>query len=130
MLRERHILIVTGAQTQRALSSSLVANGFAATTVESSQRALDQLAVSKCDLLIIDLSTLDDAIDLIKRVRSVATLKQLPILVIGEWGTGLLSLALSAGADAGEPLPLSEARIIESVERLLHRRAATAGVGK
>jgi len=130
MLRERHILIVTNAQSQRALSSSLVANGFPATTVESSERALDQLAVSNYDLLIVDLSTLDDAIDLIKSVRSVTTLKQLPILVIGEWGTGLLSLALSAGAGASEPLPLSEARIIQSVERLLYRRAATAGAGK
>jgi CheY-like chemotaxis protein len=130
MLRERHILIVSGAQPQRALSASLLGNGFPATTVNSAERALDQLAVSHCDLVIVDLSTLDDAIDLIKRIRSVATLKQVPILMICEWGTGLLSLALSAGADACEPLPFSEARIIESVERLLHSRAATAGAGK
>lgn len=129
MFQERHLLIVCGTQPQRPLSS-LVANGLAATTVDSSERALDQLAVSKCDLLIIDLSTLDDAIGLIKRVRSVTTLRRVSILVIGEWGTGLLSLALSAGADACEPLPLSKARIMESVERLLHRRAATAGAGK
>jgi len=40
-------------------------------------------------------------------------------MVIAEWGTGQPMLALSHGADAFEPKPVDEPRLLAAVKRLL-----------
>lgn len=96
---------------------------------ENSARVLDKLIESRFDLLVINLSAVDDCVELIRDVRRIETAKRIPILVIGDWGTGLPSLAMSAGADAYEA-SANPARLIESIERLLPPRAAVAGAGE
>ena len=48
--------------------------------------------------------------------------------IMAEWGTGEPTLALSAGADAYEPVGarIGSSRLITAIERLLSRQAAAA----
>src|SRR5262249_59233929 len=91
--------------------------------------AFDQLTQSSFDVVVVEQVSTADSSEFIKAIRKVATFKAIPIIVIGEWGTGQCSLALSAGADAFEPTPIDAARLIEAIARLPKRRAAAAGKG-
>jgi len=111
-----------------SLRRQLNARGFAVTFERTSSEAFDQLFRSSFDVVVMDLVSTADAGEFIKRIRKIVTFKAIPIVVVGEWGTGQLSLALSAGADAFEPA-LDAARLIEAIARLPKRRAAAAGKG-
>jgi DNA-binding NtrC family response regulator len=106
------------------------ARGFAVTFESSSCEALDQLTRSSFDIVVIDLISTAGATELIERIRKIATLRAIPIIVSGEWGTGWPSLALSDGADAFEPAPMNAARLISAIARLPKARAAAASKGR
>ena len=124
----QRILIVSNARVRVSLRRQLNARGFAVTFERTSSEAFDQLFRSSFDVVVMDLVSTADAGEFIKRIRKIVTFKAIPIVVVGEWGTGQLSLALSAGADAFEPA-LDAARLIEAIARLPKRRAAAAGKG-
>jgi len=105
------------------------ARGFAVTCEKNSPAAFDQLTQSSFDVVVIDRASTADSTEFIKRIRKVATFKAIPIIVVGEWGTGQCSMGLSAGADAFEPAPIDAAGLIEAMARLPKRRAAVAGKG-
>ena|SRR5215813_5281289 len=124
----QRILFVSNKRPDVSLRHSLNARRFAVTFEQSSRGAFDQLTQSSFDVLIIDVVSID-ACEFIKRIRKVATFKTVPIVVVGQWGTGQPSLALSAGADVFEPAPIDAARLIKAIARLPMRRAAAAGKG-
>lgn len=97
---------------------------------QSSREAFDQLTRSSFDIVVIDLTSTGDASELIERIRKLATLRAIPVVVVGKWGTGRPSLALTGGADAFEPAPINAARLIEAMARLPKTRAAAAGKGR
>ena len=123
------ILIISHESFGDSPARSVTARGFRVAKAHNSESALAKLVGSHFDLLMINLSTISDPVELIRHVRSVATLNGLPILVFGEWGSGLPSLSLACGADAYEPATSPEG-LIESVERLLKPRAVAAGAGE
>lgn len=127
---KQRILFVGNARLRDSLGYSLNARGFAVTFEQSSYEAFDQLARSSFDIVVIDLISTADANKLIERIRRIVTLRAIPIVVVGEWGTGLPSLALTAGADVFEPAPINAARLIEAMARLPQTRAAAAGKGR
>jgi CheY-like chemotaxis protein len=126
----QRILFVSNARLRDSLGYSMNARGFAMTFEQSSCEAFDQLARSSFDIVVIDLISTADAGELIERIRRIATLRAIPIVVVGEWGTGQPSLALTDGADAFEPAPINAARLIEAIARLPKTRAAAAGKGR
>jgi len=82
------------------------------------------LLTSHCAIVVVHLDhSIDgpaiDGIGLIKRIRQNAELQRLSILAVGEWGTGQPTMALTAGADAFEPEPLNEERLIAAVAKLM-----------
>ena len=113
---------------QTSLRLSMNARGFAVTFEQNSREAFDQLTRSSFDVVVIDLIS-TDASELIERIRKIATLRGIPIVVVGEWGTGRPSLALTVGADAFEPVPIDAARLIKAIARLPKTRAAAVGQG-
>jgi DNA-binding response OmpR family regulator len=113
-----------------SLCSEMNTRGFAVTFERRSCEALDQLTRSSFDIVVIDLMSTSDASELIERIRKIATLREIPVVVAGEWGTGQPSLALTGGADAFEPAPINAGRLIEAIARLPKRRAAAAGKGR
>jgi DNA-binding response OmpR family regulator len=103
--------------------------GFAVTLEPTGRDVIDQLTRSSFEMIVIDFISIADAGELVKRIRKVATFNVTPILVIGEWGTGQPSLALSRGADMFEIAPINAARLIAAIARLPKKRAAAAGHG-
>jgi len=125
----QRILFVGNTRPGVSLRRKMNARGFAVTLEATGREALDQLTRSSFDIIVIDLVSTADASELVKRIRKVATFKAIPIIVVGDWGTGQASLALSAGADTFAPAPIDASRLIEAIARLPKRRAAVAGKG-
>lgn len=126
----QRILFVSNARLTLSLRRSMNARGFAVTREHSPLEAFDQLTQSSFHAVVIDLMSTADPSGFIKRIRKVATFKAIPIIVVGEWGTGRCSLALSAGADAFEPTPVGVARLTDAIARLPKKLAAAAGKGR
>lgn len=125
----QRILFVSKPRLSVSLRRKMNARGFAVTLEPTGREAVDQLTRSSFDIIVIDLVSTADASELIKRIRNVATFKAIPIIVVGDWGTGQASLALSAGADTFAAAPIDASRLIEAIARLPKRRAAAAGKG-
>jgi DNA-binding NtrC family response regulator len=125
----QRILFVSKTRVHNSLRSVMNARGFAMTFEQRCGEALDQLTRSSFDIVVIDLISTPDASELIERIRKIATLREIPIVVAGEWGTGRPSLALTTGANAFEPAPINAASLIEAIARLPKTRAAAASKG-
>jgi DNA-binding response OmpR family regulator len=123
----RRVLFVAQRIPDDVTRRTLEHRGFATTFATDWQDAWGQLVESDFSLVIADLGQDDSAIDFIKRLRETDRTKTMPLLVLGEWGTGAPTLALSHGADAYERTPIQAERLATSIERLLMKRAAAAG---
>lgn len=125
-MRPQRILIVGDDARSKSMRGGLEARGFAVTAASDYESGYRQLLDARFDLVVIDLVETADGIEFIKRVRGMANLTQLLLLVIAEWGTGGAALALTQGADAYEPKPIDAARLVDSVQRLLGTKALPA----
>ena len=124
----QNILFVGGAKLDGSVRQRLEQNGFAVSSVKSSAPAIKLLTGSLVDLVILHLDEREGGTDLIRKVREVLGSKATAVLAVAEWGTGLPTVALAAGADAYEPAPIDAERLIDAVERVLHKRAAVVGM--
>ena len=114
----QRILFVSDGTIDKSLRAALEERRFEVAESDS-QRALSKLTIGSFDLLIIDVRDATQAIELLKNVRSVTSLRNVLTLIIAEWGTGQPTLALSEGADAFEPSPMDAPRLVAAVEQLL-----------
>ena len=101
--------------------------GFQLTAISDFAMASNSISQARFSAIVVDVRVGSDAINLIRFVRQHEQAKTLPLLAIGEWGTGEPTLALSAGADGFEPTPLLAERLATSIERLLIKRGLAAG---
>jgi DNA-binding response OmpR family regulator len=124
------ILFVGGAKLDGLVRQRLEQNGFAVSAAKDSGSAIELLAASLIDLVIVQLDESENGTNLIKRLREVLGTKATGVLAIAEWGTGLPTVALAAGADAYEPAPIDPERLVDAVQRVLHKRAAVVGMNK
>jgi DNA-binding response OmpR family regulator len=127
MTKPARILIVLGPTEFPRVA--LAEKGFAVTISKDCDTAFRDLLKGAFDLVLVDLSSARDGIDFIKRVRATQEFIGILILIMAEWGTGEPTLALSAGADAYEPVgakAIDSSRLITAIERLLSRQAAAA----
>lgn len=123
------ILFVSSEIPDEATRRTLEKRGFVLTMAKDFERARGQLVESEINLVIVDLMSAGPAtrgsesgspeVAFIKHLREAETTKAVPVLVVGEWGTGQPSLALSQGADAYERTPIDAERLATSIERLL-----------
>lgn len=122
------ILFVGGAKLDGSVRHHLEQKGFAVSAVTESAPAIKVLTDSFIDLVIVHLNEHENGTDLIRQVREVLGTKATRVLAVAEWGTGLPTVALAAGADAYEPGPIDPARLVDAVQRVLHKRAAVVGM--
>lgn len=123
------ILFVSTEIPDDATRRTLEKRGFALTMAKDFDGAREHLVESEISLVIVDLMSADPMnggsewgppeIAFIRHLRETETTKAVPVLVVGEWGTGRPSLALSQGADAYERTPVDAKRLATSIERLL-----------
>jgi DNA-binding NtrC family response regulator len=114
----QRILFVSDDTIDQSLRAALEERRFEVAESDL-QRALSKLTIGSFDLLIINTRDATQAIELLKNVRSVTSLRTVLTLVIAEWGTGQPTLALSEGANAFEPAPIDAPRLIGAVAHLL-----------
>jgi CheY-like chemotaxis protein len=130
MTRPQRIIIVGDDAAERNLiRGALEERGFAVTVVGDGVTAVRELFKSNFDLVVMNLATADDSVELTKQIRARPDLANTLLLVIAEWGTGQASLALAQGADAFEPWPIETDRLISAIDRMLHQHAAAAERG-
>ena len=110
-------------ETRRLLES----RGFQMTMLDDVTKASQSINERRLSAIVLDVRIGSDAIDFIQSIRGDEYPRQLPVLAIGEWGTGEPTLALSAGADGFEPTPLQPERLLTSIERLIMKRGLAAG---
>ena len=122
------ILFVGGAKLDGSVRHRLEQNGFAVSATQDSGSAFDLLAASLIDLVIVQLDESENGTNLIKQLREAPGTKATRVLAIAEWGGGLPTVALAAGADAYEPAPIDPERLVDAVQRVLHKRAAVVGM--
>ncbi|SRR6266849_6514505 len=124
MPNSKQILIVSGHAEDKFTRIALEQRGFAVTAAHDLESSYGQLGNSAFDLVIIDVARAEKGIELVKRLRATPKLSKTLVLTIADWGTGQATLALSEGADAYEPKPISSERLVAAVERLLRQRVA------
>lgn len=120
----QRILIISDEAAKEFLRHSLVEHGLRVTVAEDADAGCSLLAELHFDLVIANLSDASAGVELIKRIRSDAKLRRLPILTVAEWGTGQATVALSEGADSFERKPIDADRLFAAVEELLRPRLA------
>ncbi|HYR77687.1 MAG TPA: response regulator [Pyrinomonadaceae bacterium] len=124
MLDSQQILFVSDDAPSKSTRVALEQRGFAVVFVQDFDTAYRQLHDSAFDLVILDVVRATTGIEFVKRLRGTPKLNKTLVLTIADWGTGQATLALTVGADAYEPKPLSPERLIAAVDRLVRQRVA------
>ena len=119
----RRISFVSSAADE-SLIEELRDRGFEVATQPEDADAYDRLLASPPDLLVLDVAHVSAGIELIRKVRASAEFKKSLVLAMGEWGSGLPTLALSTGADAFERKPFDATALIATIESLLRPNRA------
>jgi DNA-binding response OmpR family regulator len=122
-------LVVADGHIADLIRQALEQRGFDIGATDNFANAHQKLFESQLDLVLIDLE-LAEAADFIRQVRNISSLSRTSVLAIGKWGSGQPTIALGAGADAYEPAPIDPERLIDAVERVLHKRAAVVGMNE
>jgi DNA-binding response OmpR family regulator len=126
MVHSPRILIVSDDAQFEFMRAAVEARGFEVTVAHDHESAQRRLLESRFDLVVIDVAEGARDIPFIQRLRATPKLSKIFVLALGEWGTGQPTLALSQGADAYEPKPVTPERLIASVERMLRRHLTVA----
>jgi len=122
-MMQPQILIVGDDDSLQETIGPLEHHGWHIESVPDCEAAYRQLLAGRFMAVVIDLASSLDGIELIKQIRATSQPCKTLVLVIGEWGTGQTTFALSQGADACEVGPVDVARLLNSVERLLQPHA-------
>jgi DNA-binding response OmpR family regulator len=133
MPNSQQILFVSDETLHEVARAELEQRGFGVESAPDFDNAYRRLHTSAFDLVIVDVTLAASGAEFVKRLRATPELNKIFVLTIADWGTGQATLALTAGADAYEPKPVSPERLMSAVERLLRKRiaktaAATKGI--
>ena len=121
MANSRNVLFVSRDVPDEETRRLLQVRQLRVISVNNASVAADFMTQTKFEAVVLDLRIGSDALTFIRSIHN-----ELPVLAIGDWGTGEPSLALSAGAEAYEPTPLNAERLLASIERLLTKRGLAA----
>ena len=117
---------MSDSEISESLLSNLRDDDFEVCAIQSTANDFAQLTAAAPDLLVLDYSHAEEAMDLVRRVGETSELNKTLLLVVAEWGSGQAALGLSHGADAFEPKPIDATRLIATVNRLLRPRLVMA----
>lgn len=118
---EKKILIVEDNPDSRdLLAVMLKREGYTVYTADDGQEGLKLVAMDCPDLVITDINMPNvDGIEMVKILRNSSECNKLPIIVMSAHGSGILTKAVSAGADEVVPKPLAFDTFLRAIERLL-----------
>jgi CheY-like chemotaxis protein len=123
--RGLHVLIVEDSpDTLEMLHKALKARGYETTLCDSAAEALSVASTETFDLLISDIGMPEiDGYELIRRVRQLAHLSNVPAIALSGYATeGDIKDALAAGFDAHVAKPVEPSQLAAEMERVLQSK--------
>src|SRR5438270_11005319 len=133
----QNLLLADDAKTtQQAVSMTFAREDVQLTTVEDGEQALATAKRSKPDLILADVSMPRlGGYELCQKVRADASIKDVPVLLLGGGAPIDPSKAMAVGANGHMPKPFDSGKLIEQVKQILanpriSRPPAAAGVAK
>ncbi len=121
------ILVVDDSATVRdLLARRLGRKGFDVLTASDGQEGVEVARAERPDLVLMDLHMpVMDGWDATRRIKGDPECAEIPVIVLTAYDSSAdRSSALSAGCDDFDSKPISMARLLEKIERLLRRSAA------
>jgi two-component system KDP operon response regulator KdpE len=124
-MNQRVLVVDDEPQIRRALRLVLRANGYEVAEVPAGEAALDALATTPYDLMILDLVLPDvDGVEVCRRVREWS---EMPVLILSAHGEEEIKVrALDEGADDFVTKPFSAPELLARMRRALRRAAVGA----
>jgi len=127
-MSKKRILVVEDEESLLKLESILlVAKGYHVTGVVDGMAALEEIAASKPDLVILDVMIPElDGFEVCRRIKASPETSHIPVVMLtAKKNQQDMEYGERMGADAYLTKPFKAAVIMEAVERLLKRSAAS-----
>ena len=122
------LLVEDNEMNRDMLSRRLVRRGFEVVSAVDGQQGVDLARSENPDIILMDMSLpVLDGWEATRRVKSDDATRNVPVIGLTAHAmAGDREKALDAGCDEYDTKPVELDRLIEKMERLLGRRAATA----
>src|SRR5438270_731758 len=126
----QNLLLADDAKTtQQAVSMTFAREDVQLTTVEDGEQALATAKRSKPDLILADVSMPRlGGYELCQRVRADASIKDIPVLLLGGGSPVDPSKAMAVGANGHMPKPFDSGKLIDQVKQILANPKAKPAV--
>ena len=124
----KNLLLADDSKTiQQAVTMTFAREDVALTTVEDGQSALQRAKEMKPDLILADVSMPGlGGYELCEKLRADASLKGIPVLLLGGGNPVDPSKAMAVGANGHMPKPFDSGKLIEQVKQILANPRAMA----
>jgi len=129
-MSKKRILVVEDEESLLKLESILLAaKGYQVTGVVDGTAALEEIAASKPDLVILDVMIPElDGFEVCRRIKASPETSHIPVVMLtAKKNQQDVEHGERMGADAYLTKPFKAAVIMEAVEHLLRRSAASSG---
>ena len=114
------LIVEDNPDSREMLACLLNLEGYEVASVADGQEAIEWLQTERPDLIITDIQMPHvDGIELIRRLRQQPEMRDVPILVMSAFRSGMVDRALAAGADAATRKPVQFDALFQTVKRLL-----------
>lgn len=120
----KRVLVVEDNELNLKLFCDLLrAHGFVVEPVKDGREVLDKARSFVPNLIVMDIQLPHvSGLELIEQIKKDSQLKIIPIMAVTAYaGKGDEDRILSAGAEAYVSKPISVAKFVESVQKVLHR---------
>src|SRR5438270_13755875 len=124
----QNLLLADDAKTtQQAVSMTFAREDVLLTTVEDGEQAFATAKRSKPDLILADVSMPKlGGYELCQRIRGDASIKDVPVLLLGGGAPIDPAKAMAVGANGHMPKPFDSGKLIEQVKQILANPRAPA----
>lgn len=129
-MSKKRILVVEDEESLLKLESILLAaKGYHVTGVGDGKAALEEIAAGKPDLVILDVMIPElDGFEVCRRIKASPETSHIPVVMLtAKKNQQDVECGERMGADAYLTKPFKAVVIMEAVEHLLRRSAATSG---
>jgi len=120
-MKKASLLLAEDNPDMRSLLKWLLeSEGFSVIAAEDGKNALQVLDQIRPDVILTDLMMPGmDGVELIKRIRKISDLADTPIIAMTAYGTGYMTLANSAGANAAVRKPEDLDSLVNTINVVL-----------